>query len=209
MKTSFSLVIAAALVASAAIAQKSPDNSPEKAAVVANDKAYEAAYAKGDVKALADFFTDDAEYTADDGRTFSGRAGIEAAIRDSLAANRGSKLAIEVDSVRVLAPEVVLERGSTTVKVPPGASPAGGILRRFKAVTTIEELDRPTQTVTFKGPLGNCLMTRVADPSRLTQVRIGDTVVIVYTEALAVSLEKIEKKSAEEKKPAKKQKRVK
>jgi Cu/Ag efflux protein CusF len=82
-------------------------------------------------------------------------------------------------------------------KAPPGTSPAAGGLRRFKVVTTIEGLDRPTQTVTVKGPMGRYLTARVADPSRLTQVRIGDTVVITYTEALAISLEKEKKKSAE------------
>jgi len=82
-------------------------------------------------------------------------------------------------------------------KAPPGSSPAAGGLRRFKVVTTIEGLDRPTQTVTVKGPRGRYLTARVADPSRLTQVRIGDHIVITYTEALAVSLEKAEKKSSE------------
>ena len=75
-------------------------------------------------------------------------------------------------------------------KAPPGSAPAAGGLRRFKVVTTIEGLDRPTKTVTVKGPMGNYLTARVADPSRLTQVRIGDHIVITYTEALAVSLEK-------------------
>ena len=94
---------------------KDKDAPPEKAAVVANDRAYEAAYAKGDVKALVDFFTDDAEYTADDGQKFAGRTEIEAAIRSAFTANKGAKLAITVDSVKVLAPEVVLEKGSTSV----------------------------------------------------------------------------------------------
>ena len=80
-----------------------------------------------------------------------------------------------------------------TGKAPPGTSPAAGGLRRFKVVTTIEGLDRPTQTVTLKGPLGNYVTVRVADPSRLTQVRIGDHVVVTYTEALAISLEKPKK----------------
>ena len=75
-------------------------------------------------------------------------------------------------------------------KAPPGTSPAAGGLRRFRVVTTIEGLDRPTQTVTVKGPMGNYVTARVADPSRLTQVRIGDHVVVTYTEALAISLEK-------------------
>jgi len=82
-------------------------------------------------------------------------------------------------------------------KAPPGTSPAAGGLRRFRVVATIEGLDRPTRTVTVKGPRGHYFTTRVADPSRLTQVRIGDQVVITYTEALAVSLEKAEKKSAD------------
>src|SRR5262249_20235584 len=90
-------------------------------------------------------------------------------------------------------PLVVLD---TAGKAPPGTSPAAGGLRRFRVVTTIEGLDRPTQTVTVKGPRGRYLTARVADPSRLTQVRIGDTVVLTYTEALAVSLEKAEKKPA-------------
>jgi hypothetical protein len=84
-----------------------------------------------------------------------------------------------------------------TGKAPPGTTPAGGGLRRFKVVTTIEGLDRPTGTITVKGPRGNYLTARVADPSRLTQMRIGETIVVTYTEALAVSLEKAEKNSSD------------
>jgi hypothetical protein len=91
-------------------------------------------------------------------------------------------------------PIVVLDAAG---KAPPGTSPAAGGLRRFKVVTTIEGLDRPTETVTVKGPRGNYLTARVADPSRLTKVRIGDTIVVTYTEALAISLEKAEKKSSD------------
>ncbi len=82
-------------------------------------------------------------------------------------------------------------------KSPPGTSPAAGGLRRFKVVTTIEGLDRPTQTITVKGPRGNFLTARVADPSNLTKLRIGENIVVTYTEALAISLEKTEKKSLE------------
>ncbi len=71
-------------------------------------------------------------------------------------------------------------------------SPAAGALRRIKAVATIEGLDRPTQTVTVKGPLGRYFTARVADPARLEQARIGETIVITFTEAAAVSLKKSE-----------------
>jgi uncharacterized protein (TIGR02246 family) len=110
-------VVAAILVAFIDVraADPPPDLSAVQAAVVANDRAYEAAFAKGDVKALAAFFAEDAEYTTDDGQTFAGREAIEESIRAASIASKGSKLAITVDSVRVLAPEVVLEKGSTSV----------------------------------------------------------------------------------------------
>jgi hypothetical protein len=82
-------------------------------------------------------------------------------------------------------------------KAPPGTSPAGGVLRRFRVVTTIEGLDRTTETITIKGPRGNYLTARVADPANLTQMRIGENIVVTLTEALAVSLEKVEKKTSQ------------
>lgn len=88
---------------------------PEMAAVLANDRAYEEAYAKGDVEALAGFFTEDAEYTSDDGRNFSGNAAIKACLNEAFRTNKGAKISINVDSVKALAPEVVVEKGSTAV----------------------------------------------------------------------------------------------
>ncbi len=115
MKTTAFIASFAIALAGACLAQTPAADSPEKAAVLANDRAYEAAYARADAKAMAAFFAADAEYTTDDGRAFSGAEAIEGAIRAGLAANRGSKLAIAVDSVRMLGPETLLEKGSTTV----------------------------------------------------------------------------------------------
>ena len=81
MKTIALFVFFSAALSGVSFAQDSADNSPEKAAVMANDRAYEAAYAKADVKALADFFAEDAQYTSDDGQTFDGRAAIEGSIQ--------------------------------------------------------------------------------------------------------------------------------
>ena len=64
-------------------------------------------------------------------------------------------------------------------------------------VTTIEGLDRPTKTITVQGPLGRLVTARVAHPANLTKMRIGDNIVITYTEALAISLEKPDKKRPE------------
>ena len=89
-------------------------NIQKAAAVAANDRAYEAAFAKAGVKALADFFTEDVSYTADDGRTYQGRAAIEELLSASFSANPGATLAIHSESVRPLTPEVLVENGSTT-----------------------------------------------------------------------------------------------
>jgi uncharacterized protein (TIGR02246 family) len=115
MRTTRQVALILVAFGSSAFSQDATDISPEQAAAIANDRAYEAAYASGDAKALADFFTEDAEYTAEDGRTFKGRAEIEETIRAALLERKGGNLAINMESVRMLAPEVLLEKGTTTV----------------------------------------------------------------------------------------------
>jgi uncharacterized protein (TIGR02246 family) len=120
MKITALLASVSAALAAVSHAETTAENSPEKTAVMAIDRAFEAAYAKGDVKAVADFFTEDAHYTSDNGRTFDGRTAIESSVRAAFAKNDGAKLAINLDSVRVLAPDVLLERGSTAVTAKDG-----------------------------------------------------------------------------------------
>lgn len=109
----------AAVLAGAAICEETAkaktEMTPEMAAVLANDRAYEAAHAKGDVAALAAMFTEDAEYTSEEGRAFSGRPAIEACLRDAFRTHKGSKLTIRTDSVKPLSVDVLVEKGSTTV----------------------------------------------------------------------------------------------
>jgi len=71
-----------------------------------------------------------------------------------------------------------------------GASPKAGAYRIIRAVVTIEGLDRPTGTATVKGPRGNLVAIQVRDPSVLPKLHLGQTMVVVYTEAFAVRLEK-------------------
>jgi hypothetical protein len=82
-------------------------------------------------------------------------------------------------------------------KAPSTSAPAAAAGHRIKVVTTIEGLDRPTSTITVKGPRGNFLTARVDDPSNLERMRIGENIVITYTEAVAISLEKVKKNKAE------------
>jgi len=82
-------------------------------------------------------------------------------------------------------PLVVL---SATGRAGPDETPAGASMRQIRAVVTIAALDREDQTITVKGPRGKYYVAQVADPSRFDQVNIGDTIVMTFTEAQAVSL---------------------
>ena len=91
-------------------------------------------------------------------------------------------------------PLVVLDAAAKADEKTP---PAAGALRRYKAVMTIEGLNRPAETLTLKGPLGRYHTVRVQHPENLEKMHIGETIVVVFTEAQAISLEKVEKKVAE------------
>lgn len=115
MKFIFTSLSFALALAGSGIGQQSAPTPPEMEAVAANDRAYEKAYAAADVQALADFYTDDISYTDEGGNVHTGRAAIESSLRNAFASNPGAKITIDLESVRVLAPEVVVENGSTTV----------------------------------------------------------------------------------------------
>jgi len=119
MKPIFVFVSSTAMMLCSSSGQETKDKpadvTPEMTVVLAMDRAYEDAYAKADVAALAASFSEDAEYTSEDGRSFSGRPAIEACLRSSFAANKGAKIAIRMDSVKVLTPDVAVEKGSTVV----------------------------------------------------------------------------------------------
>jgi Cu/Ag efflux protein CusF len=75
-------------------------------------------------------------------------------------------------------------------KSPAGTQPAAGGLRVVRAIATIEGLDRPTKSVTLKGPKGNLVTIEINDVANLPKLHIGEQVIVTYTEALAVSLQK-------------------
>jgi hypothetical protein len=76
----------------------------------------------------------------------------------------------------------------STGRTGPDQAPAGTAQRQIRAVVTIEELDVQNQTVTVKGPRGRRYVSHVADPSNFDKVRVGDTIVLTFTESTAISL---------------------
>jgi hypothetical protein len=47
--------------------------------------------------------------------------------------------------------------------------------------------------MTLKGPEGKLAVVKVQDPANLEKVKVGDELMITYTEALAISVEHVKK----------------
>lgn len=73
-----------------------------------------------------------------------------------------------------------------------GEMPAGMVAREVVLTVEIVAIDRETPTVTFRGPQGNTRTILVRHPEKLQGVSVGDTVDIVYTEALAIQVDRVQ-----------------
>ncbi len=85
-------------------------------------------------------------------------------------------------------PLVVIEDAEVaSVDLPPGAA-VGAVV---KAVVTVEAKDMAAKLVTLKGPRGNYVVLPVEDVSLLEDLKIGERGVVIYAEAVALTIERI------------------
>lgn len=92
-------------------AKTSGPNAEHEQAIRKAATAYAAAYSQGDAKAVAAYFSADAEYVDASGAVLQGRPAIEQALTKSIADAPGSKLAVDVQSVRFLGSGLAIEDG--------------------------------------------------------------------------------------------------
>jgi len=90
-----------------------------------------AAFEKGDAKAVAAFWTENADYVDQTGREFKGRAAIQKMYEKFFAGKKGMKLNIIVTSGRLVGTDVAIEDGITEVTPTEGGLPSSA---RFSAV---------------------------------------------------------------------------
>lgn len=76
----------------------------------------------------------------------------------------------------------------------PGELPAAVIANQVTVTATVEDISPKKTYVTLKGPGGKTVDVKVRDPKNLEKVKVGDQVVITYTEAFAIALDKPKKK---------------
>jgi ribosomal 50S subunit-recycling heat shock protein len=70
----------------------------------------------------------------------------------------------------------------------PGQKPEGVKAAQVTVTATVEALDKIKQTATLKLPDGKSISVKVKDPKNMENVKVGDEVVITYSEALAISV---------------------
>jgi hypothetical protein len=114
----------------------------------------------------------------------------EFAVGDLVVATYVSSLSGELRApteAELAEPIVVLNADAVADKnADPGA--AAGV--SIRAVCTIEGMNRITRTVMLKDPDGDFHLIEDVDPAKMAGVSLGDTIIVTYTEAFALTLEK-------------------
>lgn len=114
-----------------------PDRSAAEKAIRAVDEDFVRGYNQGDAQTLADLFTEDAEVFEADGARYEGRDLIERSLAETFAADQGARIALEIEEVRFLTPDVAKEEGRSIVTPADGAP-----VSRFYTVLFVKSEDR-------------------------------------------------------------------
>jgi ribosomal protein S17 len=75
----------------------------------------------------------------------------------------------------------------------PGTRPGATISQQMTATVTIQAIDAKVPSVTVKSDKGRQMSFRIQDAKNLEGYKVGDTVEVTYTQALAVSVEPAKK----------------
>lgn len=74
-------------------------------------------------------------------------------------------------------------------RAPASQSPGGAVARQVTILADVVAIDTQKKTVTLRGPQGNTVDLDVPDPGQLKNIKKGDQVEAVYSEALAISVQ--------------------
>jgi uncharacterized protein (TIGR02246 family) len=88
-------------------------------------EAFSQAFNKGDLDALVSFWTEDAAFIRESGKTYKGREAIRSLLKASLAENKGHKQSIKATSLHFIRPDVVSAEGVVTLTSPDGETDTG------------------------------------------------------------------------------------
>jgi flagellar biosynthesis/type III secretory pathway ATPase len=84
----------------------------------------------------------------------------------------------------------------TAIKAQPGERPAVGMSSEVSAIAKVTKVDPKAKIIALVGPRGNEVTLDVQNPKQFDVVKVGDEVLVTYTEAVAVSVEPAKKPEA-------------
>ena len=117
--------------------QPAIQSSPEYQEAQEQFRKYQEAFDRGDAKALASFYATDVDYIDQDGAEVKGQPEMEKLFTKNFQANPGAKLAITIEEVKQLTPDVQVNRGVATVTPTDGTAES----TRYEAVL-VRKTDR-------------------------------------------------------------------
>ena len=100
-------------------------------------------------------------------------------------------------AVRVLAKDEAFPpagESSTVSRAKPGEKPGGVAGTETNINVTITAIDKAAKTATLMGENGKSVTVTPLRPEKLDEVKVGDRLVLTYTEVVAVKVEKAQKK---------------
>jgi len=106
-------------------------------------------------------------------------------------------IALELQKVKSGMSGIQVSEGAA--KAEPGQRPAVGAVREVTAIAKVTGIDQKAKTISLTGPRGNTVALDVQNPDQFKVVKMGDEVLVTYTEAVAVSVEPAAKKTSTKK----------
>ena len=100
-------------------------------------------------------------------------------------------LALELQPVKTGASGISVTEGAG--KAEPGKRPAVGAVREIQAIAKVTAIDQNAKTISLTGPRGNTVTLDVQNPEHFKVVKVGDEVLVTYTEAVAISVQPAKK----------------
>jgi hypothetical protein len=96
-------------------------------------------------------------------------------------------LTLELQKVKTGSSAMTHREAAATAK--PGEMPAAVAGREITALAKVTAVNKKASTISLKGPRGNVVTLDVRNPDHFKVVKVGDEVLVTYTEAVAVSVE--------------------
>jgi len=113
-------------------------------------------------------------------------------VGDFLVVNYAQSLTLELQKAKTGATGITTQSAAATAK--PGERPGAVAGREVTAIAKVTAVDKKAKTISLKGPRGNTVVLDVQNPDQFKVVKVGDEVLVTYTEAIALSIEAAAKK---------------